>query len=309
MALKAIIVIFILTITCQTVLASTGTHWSYGVNNGPKKWPELFPNMCAGMYQSPINIQPSDTVYNQRLTNFGFFYSPAERANCIAHNNGHSIQVDIEGQSLLAYGGLQYRYRISQIHFHWGSSDDKGSEHKINEEAAPMEMHIVSWNVGKYSSMAEAVTKPDGLAVLGILFRVSYYDNPLLEPLVQVIPSIRNPEWNSKAEIPFVSASALLPNSPEKYYRYHGSLTTPRCYESVTWTVFKERQTISEKQLNVFRQTLVPHTTKAEPIPHSPESIGRINGEGLEPLVNNFRPVQPLNGRLIQRSYQILDVV
>ncbi|XP_045168766.1 carbonic anhydrase 1-like isoform X2 [Mercenaria mercenaria] len=278
-------------------ITSTGIHWSYGDNDGPEKWPELFPNMCAGVKQSPIDIQPFDTVYNKRLTNFGFNDSPEEGTKFIAHNNGHSIQVDTEGKFLLEYGGLHYKYRISQFHFHWGNANEIGSEHTINGTAAPMEMHIVSWNVNKYSSMAEAATKSDGLAVLGILYRVSNSNNQLLEPLVQVIPKL-----NNNVEIPVVSPSAFLPNSPEKYYRYHGSLTTPRCYESVTWTVFKERQTITESQLNVFRQTLVSHTTKAKPIPHPAEGI---NGEGLEHLVNNFRPVQPLNGRVIQRSYKV----
>ncbi|XP_045168715.2 carbonic anhydrase 1-like isoform X2 [Mercenaria mercenaria] len=296
-----IIALFLLAIEHGTN-ALTGTRWSYRDNNGPEKWPELFPNMCAGLYQSPIDIPPIDTVYNQQLTNFVFYDQLARGAKFIADNNGKSIEVDTQGQFLLAYGGLQYTYRISQFHFHWGGSNDKGSEHTINEEATPMEMHIVTWNVDKYSSIAEAAMEQDGLAVLGILFSVSHYDNPLLEPLVKVMPYIKDPEWNNSVEIPVVSPSAFLPNSPEKYYRYHGSLTTPRCYESVTWTVFKERQTISEKQLNVFRQVLMSRATMEVPGSHSLQSTG----EEREPLVNNFRPVQPLNGRVVKRSYQIL---
>ncbi|XP_045168735.2 carbonic anhydrase 14-like isoform X2 [Mercenaria mercenaria] len=261
--------------------------------------------MCAGKYQSPIDIRPIDTVYNRQLTNFVFYHPQRETAKFIAKNNGHSIQVNTDGQFFLAYGGLQYTYRISQFHFHWGSSREKGSEHTIYKAADPMEMHIVSWNEEKYRSMAEAAMQPDGLAVLGILFRVSDYDNPLLEPLVLVIPYIRDPEWNNSVEIPVVPMNEFLPNCPEKYYRYHGSLTTPRCYESVTWTVFKRRLTISKRQLNVFRQTL----TKEVAIHQSPRTNIKTTGGGREPLVDNFRPVQPLNGRVIERSYQILHAV
>ena len=41
----------------------------------------------------------------------------------------------------------------------------------------------------------------------------------------------------------------MLPNSLEKFYRYSGSLTTPGCFESVTWTVFKDPVTISQDQV------------------------------------------------------------
>ena len=29
-------------------------------------------------------------------------------------------------------GGLPGTYKFAQLHFHWGASSDKGSEHKIN---------------------------------------------------------------------------------------------------------------------------------------------------------------------------------
>ena len=34
------------------------------------------------------------------------------------------------------------------------------------------------------------------------------------------------------------------------YYRYQGSLTTPTCNEVVVWTLFEEKNTISEYQVS-----------------------------------------------------------
>ena len=47
--------------------------------------------------------------------------------------------------------------------------------------------------------------------------------------------------------------SALLPSDTSKFYRYMGSLTTPTCNDAVVWTVFQEKQTVSEAQLAQFR--------------------------------------------------------
>ena len=71
--------------------------------------------------------------------------------------------------------------------------------------------------------------------------------------------------------------SELLPKN-QNYVNYNGSLTTPTCNEAVNWLLFLDPIAISSTQLNDFRKLK--------------------DGEGQD-LVDNFRPVQPLNGRKV----------
>ena len=64
----------------------------------------------------------------------------------------------------------------------------------------------------------------------------------------------------------------------EDYYTYNGSLTTPDCNEVVTWVVFKHSIGIPSSVLSAFR------------------SLEDSHGD---PLVDNYRPPQPLNDRHI----------
>ncbi len=47
----------------------------------------------------------------------------------------------------------------------------------------------------------------------------------------------------------------ILPKDQRVFYRYHGSLTTPGCPQTVTWTIFHDPITISQRQ--VRNRTLI----------------------------------------------------
>ena len=54
----------------------------------------------------------------------------------------------------------------------------------------------------------------------------------------------------ASVDLPSFRLSSLLPiGSRPVYYRYSGSLTTPGCYESVVWTVFRDTIKISTQQV------------------------------------------------------------
>ena len=54
---------------------------------------------------------------------------------------------------------------------------------------------------------------------------------------------------DQRVQVPGFNIRALLPARLDEYYRYDGSLTTPPCYPSVLWTVFRDHVTISRKQV------------------------------------------------------------
>ena len=119
--------------------------------------------------------------------------------------------------------------------------------------------------------------------MLGIFFKIQQSDNSQWSDLTDKLDKVKKPKGDA-VTISSLSLENFLPNgaASQHFYRYAGSLTTPPCFESVTWTVFHEPLTISERQMSFFRSLLF--------------------GSG-KPMVNNFRPVQKLNGRKISASY------
>lgn len=74
--------------------------------------------------------------------------------------------------------------------------------------------------------------------------------NPEMSPILRTSDAAREWVGPSVATIPGkVIPSLLLPRDRTIFYRYHGSLTTPGCQESVIWTIMAEKLTISEQEV------------------------------------------------------------
>jgi carbonic anhydrase len=108
------------------------------------------------------------------------------------------------------------------------------------------------------------------LAVVAVLIR-NGQANPLIETLWTHLPADKGAERTVAGTR--IDASALLPSN-RSYYTFTGSLTTPPCSEDVTWLVLRNPAELSTAQIARF---------------------GKIY-----PM--NARPVQPLNGRIVEES-------
>jgi len=256
--------------------------WGYGPNNGPDKWVENYP-VAEGPRQSPINIVPGVAKFDASLKALRLSYQPS-RSNGIL-NNGHSFQVDYvddDDSCTLTEGPITGTYRLRQFHFHWGASDERGSEHTVNGINFPCELHLVHWNT-KYPSFGEAASQPDGLAVVGVFLKIGAA-NPRLQKVLDALDGIKTKGKQTTFEN--FDPKTLLPPSLQ-YWTYEGSLTTPPLLESVTWIVLKEPISVSPAQMAKFRTLL-------------------FTGEGEAPccMVDNYRPPQPLRGRQVCASFK-----
>jgi len=82
----------------------------------------------------------------------------------------------------------------------------------------------------------------------GIWIQVSRYDNTELQPIIDQFKSVSRRQIRSRLSHP-ISLYYLLPGDTSQFYRYSGSLTTPKCDEVVTWTVFPMPINLSEYQV------------------------------------------------------------
>ncbi|KAL3858193.1 hypothetical protein ACJMK2_012797 [Sinanodonta woodiana] len=264
-------------------------HWSYEeeLNTGPSHWLHHYES-CGGNRQSPIDIPNEEKVQYAKDLGFINFLGYEEMRVHKLKNNGHSLQVDISENFYISGGGLGARYQAAQLHFHWAKTSNRGSEHTIDGTAFPMELHIVHFKE-EYGSIIKALNHPDGLAVLGFMFKVSSADSDSYGKLLEKSSDVSY--YGESTNTSLMQLMQLLPIKQDNltFFRYNGSLTTPPCTEAVIWTVFTEPISISEKQLQEFRK--LHHIEK----PSIPVTYGTI--------YNNYRPVQRLNERRVLKNF------
>eukprot|EP00058_Branchiostoma_floridae_P009734 XP_002595222.1 hypothetical protein BRAFLDRAFT_129834 [Branchiostoma floridae] len=282
-------------------VAKGAGSWGYSPGRyGPENWGVLEPQYCAGRAQSPIDLVYRTTVKRTypAFTFAGYNTVPTD-ANLELFNSGYAFGVNFEPNSAYRVGGGGLpgdNYRLAQFHLHWSFLDNMGagSEHVLNGQIYPAELHLVHWNADQHSDLMDAVggknTNHGSLAVLGFFIELGNSDNPAFEPMLKYVAKVSHggsPNFKLPNADRF-TLDNLLPPDRINFFRYNGSLTTPTCNEVVTWTVFKDTISISSNQLTKFINNIY---YKAEP--NTP----------AKKMQSNFRPPQPLNGRTVYRSF------
>lgn len=251
--------------------AEQAKPWSYKGLNGPSNWGLRYP-LCNGRKQSPINIDSRQTVSNTNLTYNIYNYNVPLR-NATIMNTGYTVRfqpTDNTTRGILV-GENRKNYSLQQGHFHWGNTSVQGAEHFIDGHQYAMEMHLVHGSTDS------------NIAVLGILFQQTEQSNPNLDPIINSLKYIRYKDQKTQMASSF-NIMTLLEFSAA-YYSYLGSLTTPDCSQDLAWFVLKTIVPIGHEQLDALRNL---------------SAVKKSEGEC--PLANNYRPLQPLNGRKVYSS-------
>ncbi|XP_031465714.1 carbonic anhydrase 9 isoform X3 [Phasianus colchicus] len=253
------------------------SHWSY---EDPGQWAKHFP-ACAGNMQSPININTETTIFSPQLRpiQLSGYSLPASQMLALK-NNGHTVVLKLP-ESLAIAGGYAQQYRAVQLHLHWGSPSEPGSEHTVDHKRFAGELHVVHYNT-KYENFKAAVTQPDGLAVLGVFLEVGPRENPYYQQILEHLHSIQGED--DEVFVPGFNIAGLLPDNLHLYFHYNGSLTTPPCHESVKWTVFNQTVMLSKEQMSKL--------------------VSSLQTDDNRLLMNNFRQDQSLHRRWVLASFE-----
>ncbi|CAH0559134.1 unnamed protein product [Brassicogethes aeneus] len=265
--------IIIVLLSTDVTKAQDG-HWSF---DDVENWPR---ECQTGKFQSPIDIGTGGMFkkYYPRFRSQNFYtYQSATIGN-----NGHTVNITFSNTITVYGGGLPApKYQLDNIHFHWRS------EHTVNHYRYPLEIHLVLYDA-QYPNFQEALANK-GVAVLGVLveecsdyFNTWYNAWDVIKNQMSEIEKVGTiTQLNQRILI-----SNFLPYNTRRFVRYSGSLTTPDCNEGIIWTVFTNTICIPSHQLNALKQ---------------------IRGEDGKKLDSTYRPVQPLNGRIVTLSKNIFN--
>ncbi|KAK6526592.1 hypothetical protein TWF694_005174 [Orbilia ellipsospora] len=211
------------------------TDFSYLGLTGPVDWLQFEGTCGKGKQQSPINV-----VSTMKVSSLGDSgeYPDIGATGYNFTNTGRTVEVFYKGPKA-TLGGVDYE--LQRFHFH------TPSEHRLDDEWFPMELHFVH----------SAVADPTKLAVVGIFIDTSEENksDPLMARLAKLLPSIDNKGDTTIATyVPLGGARTAITNA--KKFTYSGSLTTPPCTEGVTWYVSNTVLDISVADYKAFKRVL-----------------------------------------------------
>ncbi|OHE96515.1 carbonic anhydrase [Colletotrichum orchidophilum] len=201
----------------QLLKRADGTFGFDGLN-GPLNWHSISSSnsACAlGRSQSPINVQESNT---KQVQGSNITFTPDQ------YPEGGELENLFGFLEVRANGTMKNRgktYNLRQFHFH------TPSEHRINGEHFPLEVHFV-WEaeIGNGSSVA----------VIGFPIEVAETSDPLLAAVFKNVDKVT--EFGSHAPTGSLDFTTLSEHvSKNIIYQYTGSLTTPPCTESIAWSI------------------------------------------------------------------------
>ncbi|KAF7352159.1 Carbonic anhydrase [Mycena venus] len=208
--------------------------FGYSGTRGPVDWAGLSPANCAcseGKQQSPIVLTANTTIAADAPN---VTISSVDRATLV--NLGTTLEVVMNGTLIFN----KTDYQLKQFHLH------TPSEHRIEEEYFPMEMHMVHQS------------NIDGsLLVAAVLFQLSENGTTtqLITSMALNLANVTDPGTNTTTgPLDFTSVVHAVMSGP--LYQYSGSLTTPPCTQGVTFLVLANPLSLDVQTYNNLKKIL-----------------------------------------------------
>jgi carbonic anhydrase len=264
-------------------------HWAYEGADGPDAWGTIcdakYPTCASGKSQSPVDVVTGSLKLEASAQTLGWNIpdkSAAQFANLVKGQggdsayelyNGHTFQVE-HIDATFTYNNVVYK--LKQFHMH------TASEHTIDGKHSDVEMQFVH--------TTDDASAPNKVLVVGAFFKVQAGQGSpaFMRDLVKAIPKLTD-VGTAIVPVDFqnIAQTVMIGSLPHKgateagftpnfknYMTYQGSFTTPPCTEGVQWILLR-----------------------------NPVYIYGDDAKALAALMgDNYRPVQPLNGRVISTS-------
>jgi carbonic anhydrase len=252
-------------LTSLTANAGVAAQWSYVGSASPSHWGMLDP-----AYELCDTGKSQSPVNLDRKKVRVPYALKIHYPNVVSYisKGGHWVQLNaaIGAKDYVTYNGKEFK--LLELHFH------SPSETLWHKETYPLEIHFVNQSKDK-QLLVVAVFVDRGSENQSLQF----IDDNVEKARSQELPEPEVPNQanlKTDGEKMTVNLAQLLPTD-QRYYSFNGSLTTPPCNEGVQWIVMTKPITASPAEISKMR-----------------EEIGG----------SNARPVQPLNGRVLNYSVE-----
>nr|CAD7455518.1 unnamed protein product [Timema tahoe] len=142
----------------------------------PHTWRNKYPE-SLGQSQSPVNIVSHQAVIIHPSTDLVWHRHRSQPMSMTLMNDGHTALLHVtylpEQRPQISGGSLNASYELFSLMFHWGPSDDEGSEHTIDSHRFPLELQMIYHKTG-FSQPLDAVVVGDktGILIVAYLFEV-----------------------------------------------------------------------------------------------------------------------------------------
>lgn len=223
--------------------AQEEASWSYdGGAGGPERWGSLHPAYAAcgrGERQSPVDLGEA-TPAMLATPDIDWPAMPLVMAH-----RGHTVEVEATAYARMGLGVDGDRWRLTGFHFR------HPSEHTVNGRSFPLEIQFVH----------EDEEAGRGLAIASVLVRSGQF-NPVLETIFAAMPR----EAGMRLALDTLVSPALLLPAARETWRYHGSLTTPPCTESVRWVVYTQPIEAAPQQIQAFAAQFPMNARPVQPL-------------------------------------------